>query len=205
MKNLHFVVIVVATLSAIVGCAYAPKAAPRQENGIVGFRNVMSTAFLDECKKVAVGDGYVSDNRWEYNGKFDIIYINEAYLSFREDTWIDSGEFAAHGGTSYTIGTINRKTGEVLKATDLIPACRRVEALKVLREGVLKEIGEGNLLNDPMLTDNCYVGADGIHFVYNEYQIAPFCLGPIEVIIELPSDAKRPIIVKKVITRSIYE
>lgn len=193
-----------AIMVGFAGCVYAQKGVSHKAKGIVDFRQAMRTAFLDECKKVAVGEAYRSDARWKYNGKFEIVYLNEEYMSFREDTWINSKDFA-HGGTSYTVGTMGRKTGKVLKASDLIAESRRAEVIKALREGVLKEIGEGSLLNDPYLTDNCYVGEDDIHFIYNEYQIAPFCLGPIEVILQVPNNQSKSVFVSKVITNSIYE
>ena len=33
------------------------------------------------------------------------------------------------------------------------------------------------------VTDNCCIAADGIHFVFNEYSIAPFLEGVIEAVV----------------------
>lgn len=186
----------------LLGCDKTSDKQHKDVSDVLLLRRNMNAAYLEELRKVATGVDYECDGSWYYNAKFDILYIDDKYLSFRQYVWVDS-ECYAHGGSSYTIGTIDRKTGKVLKAADLIPAQRIDEVKQAIRDGVFAKIGE-NMLNEPPLTDNCCVIEYGIRFVYNEYEIAPFSYGPIEVDVNLSEDRRLPITVMRVKTNSIY-
>lgn len=188
-----------AVFLMLLGC---DKAAEIPTKDVILLRRKMTAAFLDECKKVAVRDGYACEGFWRYDAKLAIIYVDDKYLSFREKVWVDA-EMYAHGGTSYTIGTIDRKTGQILKAADLIPEQRIEEIKKAIRDGIAKEIGEENLLNTPEVIDNCCLVEGGLFLVYNEYEIAPFMFGPIEVVVQILTDESLPVVVN-VKANSIY-
>ncbi len=71
-----------------------------------------------------------------------------------------------------------------MTARDLVPAERRDEVLRCLRQKVVSRLGgEDKLLDEVTLTDNCCLAADGLHFVYNEYEVACHAEGMIEVVI----------------------
>ena len=127
-----------------------------------------------------VGAGATS---WERNATYKIVYADEKHLSFRAEEFEYNG--GAHGNTKITVGTFDRKTGKILKAADLIPAARRTEVLKELRAGVVKAIGgEAQLQGEVKIIDNCFVAKDGIHFVYNEYEVACYAAGSVEVVVK---------------------
>ena len=103
-----------------------------------------------------------------------------------------------------TVGTIDRKTGQVLKAADLIPERRRAEVRAALVDGVAKKLGgKKNLLSEPRIIDNRYLGEDGIHFVYNEYEVAPYAEGPVDAVVRIPDDASTPVTLNRVTTRPL--
>lgn len=113
--------------------------------------------------------------------------------------------FNVHGGTSITVGTIDRKTGQVLKAADLIPERRMAEVRSALVDAVAKKLGgKENLLDEPEVVDNCYFADGAIHFVYNEYEVAPYAEGPVEVTVQVPDDISKPVAVVGVTSRPIY-
>ena len=65
---------------------------------------------------------------------------------------------------------------------------KRAETLAALYDGVVKKIGgKENLQGEVKITDNCFVAQDGIHFVFNEYEVACYAAGSIEVVVKLGS------------------
>lgn len=202
MKKLYLIWMLLVVLGVMSGCDNATEKQTKDVSDVLLLRRNMNAAYLEELKNVAIGNGYECGESWNYNARFDILYVDDKYLSFRQDAWVDS-ECYAHGATSYIVGTIDRKSGQVLKAADLIPEQKREEVKEAIRDGVYRKIGE-NMLKDPELTDNCCVVEYGILFVYNEYEIAPFSYGPIEVGVNLSEDRSLPTITLRVKTNSIY-
>ena len=176
---------------------------------IFDFRKEMRLAYIEMCKQEAQcehGDnqGWAEDCLREYRGEYKIVYVDARYLSFYVEAYVCAG-FNAHGGTSITVGTIDRKTGQVLKAADLIPERRMAEVRAALVDGIAKKLGgKKNLLSEPKIIDNCYLAADGIHFVYNEYEVAPYAEGPVDAVVQVPTDISKPVPVVQVTTRPIY-
>ena len=112
-------------------------------------------------------------------GTYKIIYADADHISFRSEQWLDG---YAHGVDRIIVGTISRKSGKKLSAADLIAESRRANVLTNMQDKINKMLN-GNMLNPAFLTDNCCLAADGVHFVFNEYQIAPFLEGVIEAVV----------------------
>ena len=75
-----------------------------------------------------------------------------------------------------------------------------------LVDGIAKKRGgRDNLLAEPKIIDNCYLDGDGVHFVYNEYEVAPYAEGPVDAVIQVPTDVSKPVTVKKITTHPIYD
>lgn len=205
------------TVVAVVGtcgCQYAHVNQHEKEGvhpikDIFDFRKEMRLAYIEMCKQESQrehGDnqGWEADCLREYKGEYKIVYVDARYLSFYIESYVCAG-FNVHGGTSITVGTIDRKTGQVLKAADLIPERRRAEVRAALVDGVAKKLGgKKNLLSEPRIIDNCYLGEDGIHFVYNEYEVAPYAEGPVDAVVQVPTDISKPVPAAQVTTRPIY-
>ena len=217
MKKLIIVTGLFATVvvvALICGCQYAhvnqhEKEGDHPITDIFDFRKEMRLAYIEMCKQEAQRD-HGDNQEWaaeclrEYKGEYKIVYVDARYLSFYVESYVCAG-FNAHGGTSITVGTIDRKTGQVLKAADLIPERRRAEVRAGLVDGVAKKLGgKQNLLGEPKIVDNCYLGKDGIHFVYNEYEVAPYAEGPVDAVVQVPTDISKPVHVAQVTTRPIY-
>ena len=212
MRKLIFVASLFA--GVLCGCQYTHVNRQENENArpykdIFDFRKEMRLAYIDMCKQEAQKDHgdnqeWVGDCLREYKGEYKIVYVDARYLSFYVEAYVCAG-FNVHGGTSITVGTIDRKTGQVLKAADLIPERRRAEVRAALVDGVAKKLGgKQNLLGEPKIIDNCYLGEDGIHFVYNEYEVAPYAEGPVDAVVQVPTDISKPVSVVQVTTRPIY-
>ena len=205
------------TVVAVVGtcgCQYAHVNQHEKEGvhpieDICDFRKEMRLADIEMCKQEAQrehGDNqeWAGDCLRECRGEYKIVHVDARYLSFYVEAYVCAG-FNVHGGTSITVGTIDRKTGQVLKAADLIPERRRAEVRAALVDGVAKKLGgKQNLLGEPKIIDNCYLGKDGIHFVYDEYEVAPYAEGPVDAVVQMPTDISNPVPVAQVTTRPIY-
>lgn len=109
------------------------------------------------------------------------IYADADYISYRTREFLDN-EDAAHGVDSVKVWTVSRKTGKMLKAEDFIPPSRRARVLAEMQKAITVKL-DGNLLCPVFLTDNCCIAADGVHFVFNEYVIAPFLEGVVEAVV----------------------
>ncbi len=138
------------------------------------------------------GDFYMLTTR-EYKSEYKVAYTDQrTFFSYRAECFRYTG--GAHGGTIVKVGTIDVRTGKRLTTADVIPEDKRAEAIARVREAVVAKIGgEKNLLPTAnevlaMLTENFYVGKDGLHFVFAEYSVAPYhyapeMYGPVEVVI----------------------
>lgn len=119
----------------------------------------------------------------EYKSKYEIIYTDRSRTIFSYRYLGFSYTGGAHGATIVGIGTIDVATGRKLTVADVIPADKRAEALARVKKAVVEKIGAENLSGEVTLTDNFCVAADGLHFVFNEYELAAYCFGAIEVVI----------------------
>lgn len=137
-------------------------------------------SYLAYCREVAVGKGPIVGAKWGREATYDVVYADERYLSFRAEEFSYSG--GAHGCRQVTVGTFDRETGRLLTARDLVPAGHRDEVVRSLRQQVIERLGsEDKLLGEVTLTDNCYLAADGLHFVYDEYEVACHAEGVVDV------------------------
>lgn len=120
----------------------------------------------------------------EFDKEYKIVYADRDYLSFYTKEYSYLG--GAHGNTVIRVGTIQRSTGKIVKLRDLVPDEQMVTLSEMLRMEVVKKIGgQENLQGEVKPTDNFYLDKDGLHFVYNEFEIACYAAGSIEVCVNI--------------------
>jgi hypothetical protein len=91
----------------------------------------------------------------------------------------------AHGLTSVTTGVICRKTGRALTLTDVLPQSKHAALLNALRAALIARLGSAEaLLDEVFIPHNFYVAQDGLHFVYNVYEVACFAAGTLDIVID---------------------
>ena len=151
------------------------------------------TRYLDFCRDTAIrgapGEDWSVDwmvqasiSCWDFKNEYRIVYADEKYLSFRAEEYSYTG--GAHGNNKITVGTFDRKTGKRLTVVDIIPKSKCDYILSLLRKKAIEAVGgKDNLQGEVYLTDNFFIAADGIHFVFNEYEIACYAQGNIEVVL----------------------
>jgi hypothetical protein len=141
-----------------------------------GFKNLE-----DNFKKDSL-DVDVSFN-WQLISKNEIIYVNEEFVSFMNEFYSYSG--GAHGNTERNYFVFDRKEKKLLSVSDFFadPFC---DKLKELQIASLKKAGH-NLdefwLENLQCLGNFYILEAGMIFHYNQYEIASYATGPIDVFI----------------------
>ena len=134
------------------------------------------------------GGGFYMLTTKEYKSEYKVVYTDgRTFFSYWAECFMYTG--GAHGGTIVKVGTIDVKTGKRLTTADVIPPGKRDEAIAKIREAVIAKIGgEENLMPSAKevlskLQENFFVGKDGLHFIFNEYEVACYAQGVVEVVI----------------------
>lgn len=134
------------------------------------------------------GGGFHMLTTKEYKSEYKVVYTDQqTFFSYWAECFMYTG--GAHGGTIVKVGTIEVKTGKRLTTADVIPPEKRDEAIAKIREAVIAKIGgEENLMPSAKevlskLQENFFVGKDGLHFIFNEYEVACYAQGVVEVVI----------------------
>ena len=113
--------------------------------------------------------------------KREMVYLDEKYLSYRiEEHYYHGG---AHGSTKVSVGTLDRETGRQLTLNDVFGKDGLAALGAELRKSVIAKIGEENIQSPVKPIENFYLADDGWHFVYNQYEIACYACGAVEVVI----------------------
>ena len=135
------------------------------------------------------------------SNKQSIIYTDEMITSYKfEDAYFDG---AAHDTRDIYVGTINRNPywnkSRRLTLSDIVSKDQIPKMTELLIESFKKELDKKGwkykILEDgsldtghdlPKPTENFYYAADGLHFVYNEYEIHCYAAGDFDICIDWP-------------------
>ena len=133
------------------------------------------------------------------SNKQSIIYTDEMITSYKfEDAYFDG---AAHDTRDIYVGTINRNPywnkSRRLTLSDIVSKDQIPKMTELLIESFKKELDKKGwkykILEDgsldtghdlPKPTENFYYAADGLHFVYNEYEIHCYAAGDFDICID---------------------
>ncbi len=120
---------------------------------------------------------------------------NDSILSYQANTETYLG--GAHG--SYVVGyyNFNKNTGKLLSIRDIVPADKEKEVLKAMERQLCKDWDAANMtdlqektgitmLGDLYLTNNFLLKNDSIEFLFNQYEIAPYAAGLIDITVKRP-------------------
>ena len=120
---------------------------------------------------------------------------NDSILSYQATTDCYLG--GAHGSYVVEYYNFDKKTGKLLNIRDIVPAEKEKEVLKAMEEQLckdweaedlddLKEQTGITVLGDLYLTNNFLLKNDSIEFLFNQYEIAPYAAGLIDVTVKKP-------------------
>ena len=125
--------------------------------------------------------------------EYRVTYLDDHIASYRlmESSYVGG----AHGMTTIEVGTLvaGQKNGTPLRLADIMTESQRPQLTALIRAALCKHFKvetdaelDNCLLSSPQPTDNFYYDGDGLHFVYNVYEIACFAEGPIEICVKWP-------------------
>ena len=166
---------IAAVCIALSGCRMEEERESAQLKGYID--SISHEALRQESADMLVGSSMTTE---EYQSKYSVVFADEKYISFRAEEYSYTG--GAHGNTEITVGTIDRKTGRRLRLADFVSADRLHELTKILHVKVVTKLGgKEKLQGEVRPIENFCVVKDGLKFVYNEYEVACYAVGAVEV------------------------
>lgn len=129
----------------------------------------------------APGYWYLKDSTGVITNTSDIFSfenVSESYLG------------GAHGSYNVAYTNIDMRNGNVLKTKDIFTKGYEKTLNKLIEQGIRKHfeikpnqtLSEGGLFeNTVIFNDNFAITKDGIEFLYNQYEIAAYAMGVIEI------------------------
>lgn len=107
---------------------------------------------------------------------------------------VDYYEGGAHGIIQHIVMNFDNKTGKQLTLADVFAPGYEQKLTEMLSEKLMEQTGTSKLdelrqqgylyVMDMFATENFALGKDGITFIYNPYEIAPYDKGMIELVID---------------------
>ena len=160
------------------------------------------TAFADSIEtswKADLAENYEPES--EFKDMFQYYYTLDGYpvengkdgvLSYQ--TTMDYYLGGAHGCYVVLYYNFDKTSGKLLNIRDIVSADKEKEVLKAIEEQLCKDYQAKDLaelqektgitmLDDLFLTNNFLLKDDSIAFLFNQYEIAPYASGLIEVTI----------------------
>ena len=151
--------------------------------------------FLDECEDV-LQDSEIYSNPWSFESTFDSYLYKNRYLSLTQDVFSYLG--GAHPNTIVLTHLFDLETGNQLGFTDIVSTDKQdafIERVLVhqlnesvgildLYPGVQQSIESGRY-EDLAQHVEVFFADDGLHLFFNAYVIAPYVVGPIEIVVPL--------------------
>lgn len=126
-----------------------------------------------------------------------ILYQSPAIVSIKFDTSAYTG--GAHPNYAATFTSFNATTGGGVTLDEVLVAGYRPRLTRIaenefrarhdIKPGMtLRDAGYVFFKNDTFaLNDNFWFGPDGVTFFYNNYEIAPYAMGPTDVLLTYPA------------------
>lgn len=157
------------------------------EKGALYFLNLFKSDLQDATEDqpdYMRGGGYFINVSYAAHTVMDSVLVCQIY----EDTYTGG----AHGNHAISYYNVNRSNGHVITLADICPANRMQQltdsiVASLVKQYECKSLDELRnehaifmLCDTPVVAQNFYFDANGITFVYNEYEIAPYACGIIE-------------------------
>ena len=155
---------------ALCGCAEIPKTTEQAY--------ISTICGWDDPAELAS----VQSMNWESEADYKIICSNKEFVSFKIESYSYTG--GAHGMTVTIVGTV--RNGKVLKLADLpgnMQALWRKAVVKYFKARSFETLVKERDVFKPYITENFYLDKNGIHFIYDPYEIDCFAAGTIDIFV----------------------
>ena len=149
-------------------------------------------AFIDDYREMKQAQPSY-EHPWFLERKVFVLHNSPEILSLSVSERAFTG--GAHGMATMTFKNVRPRTGEPIGLSDVLVDDYETELLPIAeaRFRDVRDIEDGMSLPDAgftffedgafALTDNFAIGEDGLTFYYNAYDVAPYALGPTEIVL----------------------
>lgn len=161
--------------------------------------DITATSLLDNAAKDFAEfekDGFSTG--YEYDISFGPQYQTDKLLTYSFTEYSFTG--GAHGSTSFILQTFDKANGKALTAAEIFELSKITEVIQLVKQGLTEqyfseELKNGYTLADLLLIDPDSLALpaqspsfvkDGIDFVYQQYEIAPYAAGMPTCVIPYP-------------------
>jgi hypothetical protein len=162
-----------------------------EEEKFYSFQEIMND-FISAYQKF-IKEFPSSPQSWSVERTISVVYQSPKVLSFESKD--DQYTGGAHPNAVRTFLNLNTASGKPIKLSDiLVPDCgaqlntiaeKKFRELKGLKPNEsLSDAGFDFKDNKFSLNDNFLIGKFGITFYYNSYEIAPYAVGPTELVLD---------------------
>ena len=155
------------------------------------------------CAEMRDEDGHFIATA-QAGGTFDetihkAVFINDDIFSVLLEHYYYYG--GGHPSRILRGGSFGRISGKKLTLDDIAPGERRMELAKRIKQALIARLNVKDekalmemLQKEPAPTENFYFAKDGLHVIYNEYEIACYAMGYFDLCIDwpLPAPAHSP-------------
>ena len=198
MKKDVFLMIFLFVALTVAWCAEAAGCGTIESSAAVGTEEtdlgvIDGAHFIRILDRMFNGEANLMARELYAKTEYRVTYLDDRIASYRlvESSYVGG----AHGMTTIEVGTLvaGQKNGTPLRLTDIMAESQRPQLTALIRQALRKHFKvetdaelDNHLLGSPQPIDNFYYDGDGLHFVYNVYEIACFADGPIEVCVQWP-------------------
>lgn len=144
-----------------------------------------------EAFKAAVSEPELSSHAFEWENILQgkVISVFGRYISYELSDFSSAG--GAHPSTVLTYAVLDTNTGKQAELSNFIDEKNNSKLTKIIRNTLTQEknaasykaLREDFLLKDLEITNNFYADDMGLHFVYNQYDIAPYSEGAQNILV----------------------
>ncbi len=147
---------------------------------------------------------------WEYQHTLQVDYNQDNIFCFDVSFYEYTG--GAHGIFGTSLYVVDLKTGKTIELDDIFVGNYQKRLLKIiekqLREDYCSETAKdlidcGFFDNKIPITENFTIDREGIHFIYNVYEITPYAMGAVSV--RIPMKEIKPLLGRSSIVRRILK
>jgi len=147
-------------------------------------------SFIEEYKGfekdfIADSSDFGASFNWQMISKNEILYTNDKILSFAVESFFYSG--GAHGNTIKTNYVFDLENKKIISATELFKPKSCAAIIDLQKKALLKDKRDIEVIDLEGLhcENNFYLTKEGIYFHYDQYEIASYAEGPIDIFISV--------------------
>ncbi len=151
------------------------------------YRAEMTEYYLEDRETKTREELFFYSYSYDLDKKDSIVFYNNAFISFSNFEYFYSG--GSHGMHGTWLYSIDLNSLERIGVDDVFKPETSDELIDVISDKLQQIFTEFDVddptlyLNELTVTDNFYITETGVQFTYNPYEIAPYAVGELDVVI----------------------